>query len=97
MKKVQKHLARQNKVGNKHYAFQNIEMYARKVALLQVLKYMPQSVELSTAIESDNAAERGAVNIIDQNFVVVDEESSEQQTSNVTSSEQNIEPETPFD
>ena len=50
--KVLKHLKAYNKVGNMHYALQNennLEMYGRKVALLQVMKYMPKSVELSQA------------------------------------------------
>ena len=45
--KVKKHLTTYNKVGERHYANKsegNFEMYGRKVALLQVLKYMPQSV-----------------------------------------------------
>ena len=60
--KVQKHLKKFNKVGERHYALaspHNLEMYARKVALLQVLKYMPASIELQTALEVDQAAESG--------------------------------------
>ena len=58
--KVEKHLKRYNKVGARHYALQgNMEMYARKIALLQVLKYVPQSVELQTAYKADIAAEEG--------------------------------------
>jgi hypothetical protein len=34
-------------------------MYARKVALLQVLKYVPRSVELATAFQLDATAEMG--------------------------------------
>jgi recombination protein RecT len=34
-------------------------MYARKIPLLQVLKYMPQSIELSAALEAAHAAEEG--------------------------------------
>jgi recombination protein RecT len=43
--KVKKHLKQYNQVGGRHYANaseNNFEMYARKVALLQVLKYLPQ-------------------------------------------------------
>lgn len=64
--KVQKHLAKYNKVGNRHYALQNernLEMYGRKVALLQVIKYMPKSVELQTVSELDNAADTGSQTI----------------------------------
>lgn len=55
--KVWKHRDRYNKVGDKHYSHDNPEMYARKVPLLQVLKYMPCSAELATAMALDSAAE----------------------------------------
>ncbi len=58
--RVRKHRDRYNKVGTKHYSFDAWEMYARKVPLLQVLKYMPASAELTTAIAMSHAAERGA-------------------------------------
>jgi len=73
--KVKKHLAQYNKVGNKHYALKsesNFEMYARKVALLQVLKYMPSSIELSNAIAVSHAAEEGKGVVIDGDFVTVE-------------------------
>jgi recombination protein RecT len=60
--KVLKHLKKYNKVGDRHYALKdenNLEMYARKIALLQVLKYMPSSIELSNAITASHAAEEG--------------------------------------
>lgn len=60
MSKVWKHRDRYNKVGQKHYSFGNEEMYARKVVLLQVLKYMPMSPELQKAIELENASDAGA-------------------------------------
>jgi recombination protein RecT len=59
VKKVKAHRDKYNKQGNKHYSFEHLEMYGRKVALLQVLKYMPKSAELQTAIEIDHEAERG--------------------------------------
>lgn len=74
--KVQKHLKQYNKVGGRHYALKdenNLEMYARKVALLQVLKYMPSSIELSNAIEVSHAAEEGRGTVIDGDFVTVGE------------------------
>ncbi len=58
--RVTKHRDRFNKVGTRHYSFQHFEMYGRKVALLQVIKYMPKSVEMQTLAELDNAAETGA-------------------------------------
>jgi len=57
--KVLKHRDRYNKVGDKHYSFENLEMYARKVVLLQVLKYMPCSPELATAMALNDDAEMG--------------------------------------
>ena len=61
--KVTRHRDRYNKVGNGHYSYDNFEMYGRKVALLQVLKYVPKSIELATAIALDNAAEVGNQNV----------------------------------
>jgi recombination protein RecT len=60
VQKVFAHRDRFNKVGKRHYSFDHPEMYARKVPLLQVLKYLPQSIELSTATALEHAAERGA-------------------------------------
>ncbi|RTL40537.1 MAG: recombinase RecT [Burkholderiales bacterium] len=59
MAKVWKHRDQYNKVGQRHYSFRDQEMYARKVPLLQVLKYLPSSVELSNALAVANAAEVG--------------------------------------
>jgi recombination protein RecT len=64
--KVERHLRRYNKVGERHYAKQNennFAMYGRKVALLQVLKYMPKSVELQMAASLDHSAESGTQKI----------------------------------
>ncbi|RKP44708.1 recombinase RecT [Pararobbsia silviterrae] len=57
--KIARHRDKVNKVGQKHYSFNNWEMYARKVPLLQVIKYVPKSVELSNAIALDAASEDG--------------------------------------
>lgn len=103
MKKVQKHLTRMNKIGKAHYAFSHMEMYARKVALLQVLKYMPMSVELSAAVEATVSAEEGKSVTIEQDFIVVDQETGEVATENQQTSSppppntEGNEPETPFD
>lgn len=73
-KKVDRHLRQYNKVGDRHYATaseNNFEMYARKVALLQVLKYMPASIELSNALTVSHAADEGKGVIIDGDFVTV--------------------------
>lgn len=57
--KVKKHRDRYNRVGKRHYSFENWEMYARKIPLLQVLKYVPSSPELDTAMALNDAAEAG--------------------------------------
>lgn len=67
--RVERHLERMNKQGDRHYALDknraNFEMYGRKVALLQVLKYMPQSIELTAAMAASNAADAGRTIDID--------------------------------
>jgi|GEM_PF-1061047 len=71
--KVMKHLTKYNKVGNRHYALtddNNLEMYARKCALLQVLKYMPSSIELANAIVASHAAEEGHGVTIENGIVI---------------------------
>lgn len=91
--KVQKHLKQYNKVGGRHYAHENennFEMYARKVALLQVLKYMPASIELANAIDVSHAAESGRSAIIEGDFVTV--LNTEQE--NASSAPSNTDPET---
>ena len=72
--KVNKHLKQYNKVGPRHYALaneNNFEMYARKVALLQVLKYMPSSIELQNAIDISNVGEEGGHAVLQGDFVTV--------------------------
>lgn len=84
--KVLKHLNQYNKVGGRHYALtneSNFEMYARKVALLQVLKYMPSSIELSNAIAVSHAAEAGQSAVIEGDFVTVSSESVDQSTGEI--------------
>jgi len=58
---------------SRHYANLHWEMYARKVVLLQVLKYMPQSFELQAAVEVANAEDAGKAVAIDANFVMIDQ------------------------
>lgn len=76
--RIKKHFKKFNKVGDRHYANQNWEMYARKVVLLQVLKYLPQSVELNAAIEIANGSVEGRSITIDANFVAIEESPVEQ-------------------
>ena len=60
--RVDKHLKRYNRVGGMHYALKdghNFEMYARKIPLLQVVKYLPKSVEMQAAASLDYAADNG--------------------------------------
>lgn len=71
VEKIKKHRDKYNKVGSKHYSFRDWEMYCRKVPLLQVLKYMPASVELANAIGISNASESGR-NATIENGIVID-------------------------
>jgi recombination protein RecT len=59
MAKVARHRDAINKQAGKHYSFRHPEMYARKVALLQVVKYLPASVEVHQVMELNEQAERG--------------------------------------
>lgn len=80
MAKIIKHRDRFNKVGARHYSFTNLEMYARKVPLLQVLKYLPASPELEAAMMLDISAEhgqtmtvQGATDALEGNFTHVED------------------------
>lgn len=74
MRKVWAHRDALNKQGGRHYSYKYPEMYARKVPLLQALKYMPSSVELANAIAVSDAAESGRGAVIEGNFVTVSDE-----------------------
>jgi recombination protein RecT len=75
MAKVWRHRDKYNKVGDWHYSYAHPEMYARKIVLLQVLKYLPQSVELARAVEFASAADSGEGMTIDGDFAAVADES----------------------
>lgn len=79
MAKVWKHRDKANKVGDRHYSYEHPEMYARKVPLLQVLKYMPSSIELSQAVSLSEASDSGEGVVIegDQFVSTVDPETGE--------------------
>lgn len=73
--RIWKHRDKYNKVGSSHYSFGNEEMYARKVPLMQVMKYMPKSVELQQAMEIDLAASKGqGAEFINGDFIIVENE-----------------------
>lgn len=63
IERVWAHRDRFNKVGDRHYSYKHPEMYARKVVLLQVLKYMPASIEMQQVMDLDQAAEHGRQSI----------------------------------
>lgn len=69
--KIKKHRDKYNKVGKAHYSFRDWEMYCRKVPLLQVLKYMPCSIEVQNAIAASHAAENGR-SVTIENGIVID-------------------------
>ena len=84
MNRIIRHLNKHNKVGASHYALKNdganMEMYARKVALLQVLKYMPKSVEVQRAMDVANVADTGKNFTFDGEVVVVQDEPEQADT-----------------
>ncbi|UGB46957.1 recombinase RecT [Frateuria edaphi] len=75
--KVRRHFNKQNKVGDAHYAHQNWEMYARKIPLLQVIKYMPKSIELTNALTGEAAYETGHTYTINGDTVTIDDQPPE--------------------
>jgi len=92
--KVWKHRDKMNKHGGKHYSFKHPEMYARKIPLLQVLKYMPCSIEVANAIAVSEAGEQGRGAVIEGDFVTVSDPSDEgsagvdQETGEITGGEE---------
>ena len=63
---VKEHFERFNKVGKKHYAYNHWEMYARKLPVLQVAKYIPRTVEVVTVVAAAYTAERNENLILDE-------------------------------
>lgn len=64
--KITAHRNRYNKVGAKHYSLtnkHNFEMYGRKVAFLQVIKYLPKSAEIQQVAGLDFQADAGIQNL----------------------------------
>lgn len=80
MNRVIKHLNKYNKVGAAHYAHANMEMYARKVVLLQVLKYMPKSIEVQRALDVANAVDSGKNFTFDGDMVEVQDDQIQAET-----------------
>lgn len=84
--KITKHRDKYNKVGGAHYSFRDWEMYCRKVPLLQVLKYMPCSVEVSNAVAVNNASESGR-GVTIENGIIVDTDTHGTESINTTTGE----------
>ena len=82
IRRVWRHRDENNKVGRAHYSFKHPEMYARKVVLLQVLKYMPRSIELNNAIAASDAAELGNATTVEGGVVVEVETVEQEKTEN---------------
>ena len=91
--KIRKHRDKYNKQGQKHYSYRDWEMYARKVPLLQVIKYMPCSIEVTNAVALSDAADRGRGAIIEGGFVV--EENVDKETGEITTPPGQIEQKQP--
>lgn len=84
--KISKHRDKYNKVGKSHYSFRDWEMYCRKVPLLQVLKYMPCSVEMSNAIAVNHASESGR-GVTIENGIVIDNDTHGTESIDTTTGE----------
>lgn len=79
IERVWKHRDKNNKVGKAHYSYKHPEMYARKLPLLQVIKYMPKSIEIQQVQQVDLAASEGmASDFIDGEFVVQEESGADE-------------------
>jgi len=91
--KIRKHRDKYNKQGQKHYSYRDWEMYARKAPLLQVIKYMPCSIEVANAVALSDAADRGRGAIIEGGFVV--EENVDKETGEITTYPDQIEQKQP--
>lgn len=85
--KLKNHRNKFNKVGNSYYSFKHWEMYCRKIPLLQVIKYMPCSIELAMAVDVTNVSEGGGNAYIDGGVVF-----TQDQESNGESNTQNNKP-----
>jgi recombination protein RecT len=70
MPKVWRHRDKINKQGQKHYSYRHPEMYARKVVLLQVLKYLPSSAEMTQAMELQRQEELGSAQDLPLNHLM---------------------------
>lgn len=68
--KVWKHRDKYNRQGQQHYSFREPEMYARKVPLLQVLKYLPSSIEIAAAMALSDRLEQGRGAHLDASMMV---------------------------
>lgn len=73
IEKVWRHRDRYNRIGEGHYSYKHPEMYARKIVLLQVLKYLPKSPLLTAAIEASNYEDQGKRTKITADYVVMPE------------------------
>lgn len=71
--KIWRNRDRQNKQGKSHYSFKYPEMYARKIPLLHVAKYMPKSIELQNAITLEAAADAGRGVTLEGDFLNLDD------------------------
>lgn len=79
-RRLDAHLRSINRVGSSHYALKdsnNFEMWAKKVPLLQVVKYMPKSVEIQAASKLEFASHtpeglgiEAAANILDTDYAL---------------------------
>jgi recombination protein RecT len=90
--KIKRHRDKYNKQGTKHYSFKDWEMYCRKIPLLQVLKYMPKSIELQNAIAISDAIDQGKHAAIDGDFVTVTQPGDTQESVDESSNGSEVTP-----
>lgn len=74
IERIWRHRDKLNKQGDAHYSFRHPEMYARKIVLLQVLKYMPRSIELNNAMTISNSDLGGRPSKMEDGIVIEQEE-----------------------
>lgn len=75
------HRDRFNRVGEEHYSYAHPEMYARKVPLMQVLKYMPRSTQINAAMDLSHRADEGRPAILGEDFVIIEESEDDDRAS----------------
>ena len=77
--KIKRHRDAQvpERLKGKHYSLRHWEMYCRKVVLLQVIKYMPTSIELQNVASADAFTSTGIPTTVNEDGFVINAETGE--------------------